>query len=508
MEQEEPIHRGFLLLPPVGKLLIKKSWQQKHCLLFKASKFGIERLEVYDAVDSKESKIITLENCIKVQSKTSTIFCITTKTAVYEFSTLTEQSLNDWLKAIQSVAFPDEVSKITSIEEDNDLYCSSAEGVFNVKLHHSPASQRCGLENKNYTLVLTSTAIQLWNIIDSKLLFTWPYCYIRRYGYKSGKFTFEAGRKCESGEGTFFLEHSNQQEIFRCLASKMKSMKKLLAGESTPPILDCGELQLHAALNMEARSRTPLPPSPTSHSIQESNLSNKSHISILDSDHSMKKTLKKAKPDKPPRKCLPAKKSPYGNNTAPSEYVYEPIDKYDHVEYRSDAWRTLGIDDPNHTEQVNEDDEEEDYMSWGGIRRELENMKPIVQPLAPKIITQNSVTDLDDSYYDKLNFFGSSSKLNVKSGYKQVFPTPIVPVQTPPSFNEYDEVQCLDMEPVRSADDSHLGYALIRKDPGKDSLKEAVKETEDDKKKKERDRVNHQFHNDEPYALISKPKRV
>ncbi|VEN41563.1 unnamed protein product [Callosobruchus maculatus] len=233
MQQEEAVHKGFLLLPPVGKLL-KKSWQHKYCLLFKSSKNGIERLEVYDAADSKECKIITLENCVKVHAKTPTTFCITTKTATHEFGTATEQNLNEWLSAIQSVAFPDEVSQVSCIEEDNDLYCSSGEGVFSVKLHPSPASQRCGLESKSYTLVLTSTAIQLRTVIDDRLLFTWPYCYIRRYGYKNGKFTFEAGRKCESGEGAFFLEHPKQQDIFRSLATKMKSMKKLLSGESTP----------------------------------------------------------------------------------------------------------------------------------------------------------------------------------------------------------------------------------------------------------------------------------
>lgn len=194
---------------------LQKSWQNKYCRLFKSSKFGIERLEVYDSVDSKEYKIITLENCIKVNGKTPTSFSITTKTGSYDFGVLSEHSMKEWLSAIQSVAFPDEVSGLTCIEEDNDLYCSSGEGIFNVKIHPSPVSVRCGLETKNYTLVLTSTAIQLRNIIDNKLLYTWPYCFIRRYGYKSGRFTFEAGRKCETGEGTFFLEHPNQQEIFR-----------------------------------------------------------------------------------------------------------------------------------------------------------------------------------------------------------------------------------------------------------------------------------------------------
>lgn len=142
-------------------------------------------------------------------------------------------------------------------------------------------------------------------------------------------------------------------------------------------------------------------------------------------------------------------------------------------------------------------------MSWGTkINREIEMIKP---PLAPSIITQNSISDLSDTYYDTLNHFGSTSKLNsVKSRYKQVFPTPVNIKPDIPSYNEYDEVQCVDMEPVRPADDSYLGYAKIRKDSGKDQLKE-IKDT--DNKTKD-DSINHQFHNEEPYALISKPKRV
>ncbi|CAG9856361.1 unnamed protein product [Phyllotreta striolata] len=482
MEQEESIYQGILLLPPVGKIL-KKSWQQKYFMLFKASKFGKERLEVYDSQESKEpSKFISLENCIKVYSKSPTTFVVITRTNnaatnTHEFGTLTEYEMNEWLTAIQSVVFPDEVSKITSIEEDNDLYCSSGEGVFNVKLHPSTVSNRCGLENKNYTLVLTQTSLQLRNILDNKLLYNWPYCYIRRYGYKNGTFKFEAGRKCESGEGTFYLEHPNQQEIFRCLASKMKSMQKLLSGEASSPLLDVGDAQLHAALSMEARSRTPLPPS-ASQSIQSFSSMSDSTMSIkssVESEHSKPfvlrkpepkpKLVQKLKPTKPPRKFLP------GNKATDSDASYEAVQKYDQIEHRVNAWQTHGIDAPDHTEHLNEEDE---YMSWGGTKKEPETVK---KPLAPAIITENTPADTGDTFYDKLNFFGSTSKLNVKSHYKEAFPSSFGPsVPEPPSFNDYDEVHFSD------------------------------KSEEVGKKKDEN--VAHQFHNDEAYAVISKPKRV
>ena len=189
--------------------------------MFKASKFGIERLEIWDSSDKTKGtpiRIITLENCIKITPESDNRFTITTKTnsLPHEFCALNLEEKTKWLSAFQSVAFPDDMSAMTSIEEDNDLYCSSGEGIFNVRIHPSAASERCGLDSSaQYTLVLNSTAMQLKNTYDGVVLYTWPYRFIRRYGYKNGKFTFEAGRKCDSGEGTFFLEHSNQQEIFR-----------------------------------------------------------------------------------------------------------------------------------------------------------------------------------------------------------------------------------------------------------------------------------------------------
>lgn len=536
METHEPIHEGFLLLPPSGKIL-KKSWQKRFCSLYKRSSSGIARMEIYETeAKTGQVKIVTLEDVIKITPKSPNVFNILTKTADYDFGTMSDDFLNIWFRAVQSVAFPDEISQITSIEEDNDLYCSTDVGVFYVKLYPSDASKRCQLETKNYTLVLTSTALQLCSETDGRLLYTWPYCYIRRYGYKSGRFTFEAGRKCASGEGTFFLEHPNQQEIYRCLASKMKSMKKLLNSDSTTSLLDCGDVQLHAALSMEARSRSPLPPSPTTllhsrssqSSLCESNLTSRSHISFS-SQTIESVSLVKPLPKKPPRKYIPKRSEAFipivsikadsdYQEVNPDEFSTEEISnshwsKYDAVENRKEAWKTMGVEDPSHTEQSPSDPEEE-YVSWGvdTLTKSVSKMKLTEKSHAPAVITEPNLSS-DDQYYDHLNFFGSSSRLNVSSGYKQVMPPPLPPVTTPLAVNLYDEVQV--MESARSADDSHLGYALIRKDATSGTLKEIETEEEAPSKVtssvevgKELEHVSHQFHNNEPYAVISKPKRV
>jgi len=46
---------------------------------------------------------------------------------VHHFSANSEQEMIDWICALQAVAFRDNVSRQT-IEEDNDLYCSSGDG--------------------------------------------------------------------------------------------------------------------------------------------------------------------------------------------------------------------------------------------------------------------------------------------------------------------------------------------------------------------------------------------
>lgn len=263
----------------------------------------------------------------------------------------------------------------------------------------------------------------------------------------------------------------------------MKSMKKLLNGETPSSVLNCGDNQFQAALSMEARSRSPLPPSLiTSSSLQEldSASSNKSINLLLDLSVDKKlSSSTKMIPTKPPRKSLNTK-----TDTSSKFQNYEPVDKYDEIEYRNEAWKTLGTDDIKHTENIDCNEDFEEYVSWG---RSKADQSPVEQklPKASKIITQ-AATEEDN--YDRLNFFGSCSKLNAtKAGYKQVSPAPVVPMQLPPSFNDYDEVEPT-MESIRIADDSHLGYAIIRKAP--------------------KEPVDHQFHNDDPYAIISKPKRV
>lgn len=348
-----------------------------------------------------------------------------------------------------------------------------------MRLVSSDASERCGLKEQSYTLVITPDTLQLRESDENdSLLLTWPYRFIRRYGYRAGRFTFEAGRKCVSGEGVFHLEHSNQQEIFRCISSKMKNMKKLLKGEggtssiihgdgSTSSSIIHGDKQLQAALSMMARSRSPLPPSPTS-----------TTQLILDNDlHSLSSLTKPImplpllsipppiqSPPPPPLKPKPmtifSKKLPTPLSNEPycqTKDTDSPDAAYEDVLERNYAWKTMGQDHLNHHEK----------------------------PYASSTV----IPDDGSENYDRLQHLGHLSK--TAPGYRQINPIALTNKQ-PKSFVKTDAL----MMPARKADDSHYGYGTINK-------KNSIEETRSDGKS-----LNSVEHNKLQYAMVFKPNKV
>lgn len=111
--------------------------------------------------------------------------------------------------------------------------------------------------------------------------------------------------------------------------------------------------------------------------------------------------------------------------------TYEPVErKFEPLELKNSRF-------PDHVEVQNDGYPKQDYVTFDHemLKRDIEIVKTPsrdadpTKPLpAPAIISQSMKNLDDEEYYDKLDFFGSTSRLNA-AGYKQVFPIPIPPVR-------------------------------------------------------------------------------
>lgn len=538
-------HSSPLCFGPLS-LLFQKS--TKYCLLFKASRHGIERLECLESETDKNPKIVTLENCVKITQEPTpaNLIHIVTKTGSLSLNLATEEDLKQWLVALQSVAFKEKAdqantsshSSSTAIEEDNDLYCSSyGDGVFVIQLIKTDASQRCNIPEKMYKLSLGATDLLLVTFEDEKkVVAKWPYRFIRKYGYRDGHFTFEAGRKCDTGEGNFSLDHASPQEIFRCMSTKMKSMKKMLHGD---PSLNAEEAQLSVAVSsMEAGSRSPIPLFPTTPSsdfdinsassaqLHHSFASVRGFLSSADSLSNVSTTsssipVLKHIPNKPPRKTLPETPSPSQQVKLPelpkrnAVVVVGPRD-YESIEAITDAWKTLGIDEVRHTETNHHHIKDliEARQQHQQQQQQTQNTKKESLLLDTKLRVGKKLVEIPDTdggggqgqddsndenngdsenfegSYDHLEYFRSNSKNS--SAYKTVIPISPPPLSsagsgtsqnnisltqltaamqksTPAANDDYEIIGTPpppDTKICRKADDSHLGYGMIRRPMG------------------------------------------
>lgn len=452
-----------------------------------------------------------------------------TKAGNYHFGCSSESDLANWKSAIQSVAFKDDPSDVM-VEEDNDLYSTSGDGTFTVKIAETEASRNCGLEvGKNYTLVIGATDMKLMDF--SKTLYTWPYQFIRKYGYRNGNFTFEAGRKCDSGEGAFCLEHKNHLEIYKCFTAKKAKMKQMLNGDNSPSV-ECNDVQFQAALSMEAGSRSPLPPSNNLSdldmppSIQSQYSQNSQPPSISPSPP--KRPIKPPLPAKPKRLNIPPKPvlatkpdeklfdcesmdgkyrkmgSPISPEV-PSKNIVVTADtdkhSYDFVEVRNNAWKTHGIGSVPHTERSKQTSNQTLKKEDAGEGVDSHYEKVIFSHSQTNSIKSNSSSIIynlpspnDTPDYDKLQHFGSINKGKKNTGYRTPSSTlsHSSSIDSNLSCNNYDVVE--KMNSVRLVDDIPR-YSMMRKQSNTSTLSSNNSESP------------HKVV-DAEYALVSKPKHV
>ncbi|XP_023371349.1 docking protein 2 isoform X1 [Otolemur garnettii] len=218
-------------------------------VLYGQSGCALARLELQESPEKPRRgeaarRVIRLSDCLRVAEasgedsspRDTSAFILETKERLYLLAAPSAER-SDWMQAICLLAFPGQRKELPGPEgkssqpcmEENELYSSTASVVpckeFAVLIRPTKASERCRLRG-SYTLRAGESTLELWGGPEpSSPLFEWPYRFLRRFGRDKVTFSFEAGRRCISGEGNFEFETQQGNEIFLALEEAISAQK-------------------------------------------------------------------------------------------------------------------------------------------------------------------------------------------------------------------------------------------------------------------------------------------
>ncbi|KAM4050575.1 docking protein 1 isoform 2-T2 [Anomaloglossus baeobatrachus] len=119
-----------------------------------------------------------------------------------------------------------EADAATSLEMAvNSIYFSREEvSEYMVTVQRTEAAERCSLRG-TYLLRVETDCLILKDPSTKDALYSWPYKLLRRYGRDKVMFSFEAGRRCQSGPGNFTFETSQGHEIFQKVEGSIRAQQ-------------------------------------------------------------------------------------------------------------------------------------------------------------------------------------------------------------------------------------------------------------------------------------------
>ncbi|XP_068166897.1 docking protein 2 [Antennarius striatus] len=244
-----------------------KKWKRVWCVLYRESSCSISRLEFFECKDGgsvekndkclrkqqEHKKVIRLVDCIRVSEvemdgcpRDTGPFLIETTEKIYMFAA-DRQQLDDWTHKLCEIAFPmsrmEHKLKRGSLQrrnrpdedegmEDNSLY-SGRETVrdFRVCVRRTDASDRCRLKGDGVLRADVDALLLIDHTGD--VVFTWPYKYLRRFGRDKSTFSFEAGRRCDSGEGSFEFDTKQGNVLFQAVEAAI-NLKRISVPQRQP----------------------------------------------------------------------------------------------------------------------------------------------------------------------------------------------------------------------------------------------------------------------------------
>nr|XP_056711701.1 docking protein 1 [Euleptes europaea] len=252
---DPPVKAGPLLLQqPSGLRLGAKRWKKGWFVLYPASPHGVARLEFFDGkegaattdkVSTKrlDKRIVRLADCVSVAPAPDcvpkeglAVFRLETSERTYLFAAEPQETA-EWVAKLCEEAFLDNHGKgapLPSTEPGgqrsvematNSIYYSRDEASeFWVTVQKTEAAEHCKLQG-GYVLKASRDGLVLQDPHSRQPLYTWPYRLLRRYGRDKVMFSFEAGRRCESGPGNFTFETRQGNEIFRVVEAAIQEQK-------------------------------------------------------------------------------------------------------------------------------------------------------------------------------------------------------------------------------------------------------------------------------------------
>ncbi|XP_049599652.1 docking protein 1b [Syngnathus scovelli] len=236
-----------------------KKWKKNWFVLYPASQNGIARLEFFDAAGSGgaaggnsnektrklDKKIIRLSECISIlpaltencPKDNMAAFCVETNDKTHVFAA-EKKAAEEWMNTMCDIAFQggsgggganrnnDGEPQDLKMSENLIYYSREEANQFWVTIQPTEASDRCGLSG-NFWLKAENDVLILKEPKTKRDVFVWPYKLLRRYGRDRVMFSFESGRRCDSGPGNFSFDTKQGNEIFVLVDRAIKSQKAL-----------------------------------------------------------------------------------------------------------------------------------------------------------------------------------------------------------------------------------------------------------------------------------------
>ncbi|XP_067430575.1 docking protein 2-like isoform X1 [Thunnus thynnus] len=284
-----------------------KKWKRVWCVLYRESSCSISRLEFFECKDGgtldksdknlrkqqEHKKVIRLADCIRVSEvemegcpKDTGPFLVETTEKIYVFA-VERQQLDDWTHKLCEIAFPmswtersvrrGSLHRGQRVDEDEGMEDNSLYGGrdtvrdFRVCVRRTEASERCRIKGDG----ILRPGVDTLQLLDKTgdVLFTWPYRFLRRFGRDKSTFSFEAGRRCDSGEGSFEFDTKQGNVLFQAVEAAINMQRLSVPHRQTS---GGGQVSPESSQNLSlpltppvVQSRTP-PPLLRSHIPQSS----------------------------------------------------------------------------------------------------------------------------------------------------------------------------------------------------------------------------------------------